>query len=358
MTKKVINCYLWVIVIIGVGFSLSWVRWPASAEATMPAFDSLFVENARYREALVPLPMVGTLSADKVALGNSLFFDQRLSPKNDLACATCHNPDQAWADGRRVATHHGVDVSLNTPSLLNARFNYLQGWEGRSGSLKDSVAQAIGDPGQMGSSMDEVLAKLSSDTAYRDAFARSYPGNSGGVSPDTVTDALANYLRSLVAVGPFDRYLAGDTNAIGESAILGYRYFKELGCVSCHQGVNVGGNVLQRLKISGYSAAGTRESQNVENGKPANSQQAVSLGRFDVSGRDQDRYRFRVPSLRNVALTAPYFHDGSVANLAEAVRVMGRQQLGRELSKGELEALLASLNALTGSMPAVAVVQP
>ncbi|MBI4995316.1 MAG: cytochrome-c peroxidase [Rhodocyclales bacterium] len=293
-------------------------------------------------DALAALPPVPRLPAAKVALGRALFKDVRLSRDDSIACASCHDLAGFGHDSRRVSVGvGGAEGSVNAPTVFNASLNFVQFWDGRAGSLEEQAAGPVHNPLEMASDWATVIGKLQADAAFGDEFRRAYPD---GITAANLADAIATFERTLLTENsPFDRYLRGDQQAIDERARLGLRRFRDLGCASCHQGVNVGGNMFQRFGVMG-DYFGDRARQ-----RPA---VAADLGRFNVTGQEVDRHVFKVPSLRNVAETAPYFHDGSVASLAEAVAIMGRYQLGRELSRDEVDTLLAFLKTLSGMPPA------
>ncbi len=291
------------------------------------AFDS---------EPISPLPQTVEVNAAKAALGAKLFHDTRLSHDDSIACASCHKLDQAGIDGRRTAVGIGGQTgAINTPTVFNSGFNFRQFWDGRAASLEDQAAGPVHNPAEMASSWDEVAAKLRQDHYYRNAFGHLY---AGGVAAAAIKDAIAAFERSLVTPDArFDRWLRSDKSALGERELRGYRLFKDFGCASCHQGVNIGGNLYAGLGVFGNFFA--------DRGKDGPEDQ----GRFTVTGREADRHFFKVPSLRNVARTAPYFHDGSVRTLDEAIRLMAKYQLGRELTREETALIAEFLGALTGS---------
>lgn len=288
--------------------------------------------------ALRPLPSTIELDERKVQLGKRLFHDPRLSREGSVACASCHDIGMGGADG--LATSIGLDgarTAVNAPTVLNSGFNAAQFWDGRASTLEEQIDGPLSHPDEMGTSWEEVIAKLEAEAAYVEAFAELYPG---GIGPDAVKDAIAAYERSLITPNaPFDRYLRGEEDAISERARAGYRLFTSYGCVSCHQGINIGGNLFEKFGVV------VPRHKHVGYFKPAD------LGRYNVTGRDGDRFVFKVPSLRNVTLTAPYFHDGSAETLAEAIRQMGLHQLGRELSDEEVALLAEFLATLTGEIP-------
>lgn len=284
----------------------------------------------------VILPITG-LSPAKVDLGRRLFRDKRFSGDMSLACVDCHDPVRGGADGRKVSQGIGGALgTINAPTVFNSGYAIAQFWDGRVHSLEEQVAGPIHNPAEMGSNWGDVIDRLKQDGEIRQAFEQSYPD---GVNAANIANALASYERSLTTPNSrFDRFLAGDAHALSGLELDGYRRFEALGCISCHQGMLLGGNMFQRIGVMRDYFANRAPS-------------AADLGRYNVTGRDEDRHVFKVPSLRNVALTAPYFHDGSAATLEQAVLVMGRYQLGRELSRHDIDALLAFLKTLTGEIP-------
>ncbi|MFN6961375.1 MAG: cytochrome-c peroxidase [Rhodocyclaceae bacterium] len=293
--------------------------------------------SVRGSGALKPLPPIPAQDARKVTLGKKLFFEQRLSHDDTISCASCHPPSKGGADGLPVAIGIGGQQGpINTPTVLNAALNFVQFWDGRAATLEEQAAGPIHNPLEMGSNWNEVIAKLAADADYPRLFAAAFPAR--GITAATIAEAIAAYERSLLTPSRFDAWLQGDDAALSEQEQRGYRLFLDYGCASCHQGANVGGNLFQRFGVLGDYFA--------ERGKPVT---AADLGRYNVTGREEDRHVFKVPSLRNIALTAPYFHDASAATLQEAIRVMARYQLGRTLSDQDIEAIAAFLNSLTAT---------
>lgn len=283
---------------------------------------------------LLPLPPVPDLPADKVALGKRLFFDPRLSHDDTISCATCHQLDNGGSD--RLPVSVGIDGRkgpVNAPTVFNSSLNFVQFWDGRAASLEEQAAGPVHNPLEMASNWAEVIPKLSRDESYRQDFKRIYPQ---GMTGDTIVDAIAAYERTLLTPNSrFDRFLRGDKEALDPLERSGYQRFLDYGCASCHQGVGVGGNMFQRFGVMDSYLKD-------EAGRQAD------LGRFNVSGLAKDKNVFNVPGLRNVEVTPPYFHDGSVQSLEEAVIIMGRYQLGREFSGEDVKALTAFLKTLTG----------
>lgn len=286
-------------------------------------------------EPIAPIPLDIKLDPARVELGKRLFHDVRLSGDDSLSCANCHRFDHGGAD--HVAHSRGVggrEGAINVPTVFNSGFNFRQFWDGRAATLEEQIDGPIHDPVEMASSWPQVLGKLRKNADYRKAFAAIYPD---GISADNVKDAIATFERSLYTPNSrFDRFLRGDLAALNDDEQSGYRLFKELGCVSCHQGMNVGGNLYEKMGVmENYFAA----RGNV--GK-------ADLGRYNLTGIEEQRFEFKVPSLRNVALTAPYFHDGSAETLEEAVRLMAKHQLGIALGEERERLIAAFLRTLTG----------
>jgi len=259
-----------------------------------------------------------------MALGERMFGDPRLSHDNTRSCSSCHDTRKNGASANgHDRTPDGSPIPLNTPTVFNAALSYRLNWEGNFRALERQAEQVLRSPAIMASSVDEVLSKLRADHEVVSQFRNAY-----GKEPDDVAllDALATYERSLVTPGSrFDRWLAGDSDAVTPEELSGYQLFKSLGCIACHQGVNVGGNLFQRHGIF----------------HPIGSAEPILL---------------RVPSLRNVATTPPYFHDGSAPTLPDAVRTMGIAQLDRVLTDAETTSIVAFLNTLTGTYRGEAVV--
>ena len=303
----------------------------APAEKNAKGVSAAAVLNG---EVVFPLPQPPELAPDKVALGEKLFFDKRLSADDSIACASCHDLARGGSDHVRVSRGvGGKPGTVNAPSVFNAALNFVQFWDGRAATLEEQVPGPVHNPLEMASSWGEVVPKLQKDAAYREAFAHLYLQ---GITDETVVDAIVTYERTLITPNSrFDRYLQGDKLAINAAEEAGYHRFLDFGCASCHQGALLGGNMYQRFGVMGDVFAGK-------------TQTLSDLGRFNVTGREEDRYVFKVPSLRNVALTAPYFHDGSAATLEEAVSIMARYQLGRELSGQDIASISAFLRTLTG----------
>lgn len=288
------------------------------------------------REPIRALPPVGPIDSARVALGRMLFHSTRFSADGRLSCASCHKLAQGGADDQPFSRgFQGRPTAYNTPTVYNSTLNYGHAWSGRDVSPERRIDRLIEDPAIFASNWPALLARLAADPVLSAQFQSVYDE---GPSAGGVSDALQHYLRSLATPSRFDRYLGGDAKALSADEKAGYARFKSFGCAACHQGVNVGGNMLQKFgsmrELPGLNSTG------------------ADLGRFQVTGRDSDRRVFRVPSLRNVALTAPYFHNGSVATLEEAVDVMFRYQLGRRATARDKALIVRFLHTLSGeTMP-------
>jgi cytochrome c peroxidase len=287
------------------------------------------------KEPITPVPRAGPLDADKVRLGELLFHDVRLSRGDVLACASCHRLAEGGDDNRaRAPGVSGELLDFNAPTVFNAALSFRLNWRGNFRTLEAQIEAVLLDPDLMNTTWEELLAKLRADQAYRKAFSAAYGSDP---APAHVLDALATFERSLLTPNArFDRYLRGEGDALGAEEEHGYELFKTYGCIACHQGVNVGGNLFQKFGIF-YDPF-----------SPRGAVTEADLGRLAVTGNEADRHVFRVPSLRNVAVTAPYFHDGRAASLEEAVEAMGRSQLGRSLTEQEIDLIATFLRTLTG----------
>jgi cytochrome c peroxidase len=308
--------------------------------ATLLAGASLaaLADGAPLAEPIQPIPLAPTADARKAALGKALFFDRRLSANNTQSCASCHAFDKGGAfPAVRPVGAAGKEHVLNSPSIFNTAFNFRQLWSGGQESVEGVVDAVVKSPLVFASSWPEVMGKLNGDKALQERFRTAYPD---GLTRENVIQSVAEYTRSLTTPNSrFDQYLRGKPDAITNEERAGYDLFKKYGCVACHQGVNVGGNMFQKFGVMGDYFAARGEVKTAD------------YGRFNVTRREGDRHVFKVPSLRNVALTAPYFHDGSAKTLPEAVQVMFAYQLGRPASPQDVALIVKFLDTLTGEQP-------
>lgn len=291
----------------------------------------------RDNEPILPIPLYHEVNSAKAKLGEQLFHETLLSGDNSISCASCHNIDQYGVDGTKSSVGiEGQVGTVNAPTVLNSRFNFAQFWDGRAEDLKEQAKGPVTNPIEMGSVWADVIVKLKKNKTYVQAFDKIYKE---GITTDTVADAIKNYEYTLTTVNsPFDQYLRGFDDAITEQQKRGYSLFKEYGCVACHQGVNVGGNMYQRM--GAFIPYFTEENIKLK----------ADLGRYNVTKDERDLHVFKVPSLRVAAYTAPYFHDGSVATLEEAIDIMARYQLGYTISRQDNKDIAAFIESLSGEI--------
>ncbi|MGL4746937.1 MAG: diheme cytochrome c5 peroxidase CcpA [Shewanella sp.] len=275
---------------------------------------------------------------EKVELGKMLFFEPRLSKSGFISCNSCHNLSTGGVDALPTSIgHHWQEGPINSPTVLNADFMLAQFWDGRASNLKEQAAGPIANPKEMGFTHELATETIASMPAYRARFAKVYGDEK--VDIDRLTDAIAAFEKTLVTPNsPFDQYLLGKQDAISGDAKAGYQLFKDKGCASCHNGPAVGGTMFMKMGLI----------------KPFHTNNPAE-GRKGVTGKDADKFVFKVPTLRNIELTYPYFHDGSVWTLEEAVNTMADIQLGQKLTEKETKEMVAFLNSLTGEQPQISL---
>lgn len=273
-------------------------------------------------------------SVDKIKLGKTLFFEKKLSLNNSMSCNTCHNLKTYGVDNQ--ATSLGVKGQRggrNSPTVYNAGLHIAQFWDGRAKDLEAQAGGPILNPVEM-AMPDEatVLKRLEADSKYKEMFKKAFPSEKKPISYLNLTKAIADFEKTLVTPSKFDKFLKGNVNALNKDEKKGLKTFMEKGCTTCHSGVTVGGQMYQKFGMV----------------KPYKN--AKDLGKFELTKDEADKFVFKVPSLRNIAKTAPYFHDGKAKTLSEAVNTMGETQLGIKLSKKENKEIVAFLNSLTGEI--------
>lgn len=285
-------------------------------------------------EPIQPIEPYATKDKAKVELGKQLFFDPRLSRSGFISCNSCHNLSMGGSDNLPTSIgHNWQEGPINSPTVLNSSLNLAQFWDGRAADLQEQAGGPIENPMEMGFTHDLAVGVLESIPQYVESFKKVYKVNK--ITINEVTDAIAEFERTLVTPNaPFDKWLKGDKKAITAEQKAGYKLFKDIGCTACHNGSSVGGNTFQKM--------GLFEKYVTKN---------PSEGVAGLTGDDLDRFMFKVPTLRNVELTYPYFHDGAYWDLEEAVDVMARLQLGRQLKKKEITQITAFLKSLTGEQP-------
>ena len=286
-------------------------------------------------EPILPIPLKIDLDANKVILGELLFKDKTLSSNGQYACENCHLFDKGATDHTALSPAiNGKTRALNTPTLFNIGQMKLLGWHGKRTTLGDTAEAIIKSKKGLAADWPSLLKKLKANPKYLSGFNSAY---SDGIQIDNVKDALAEFMKSLYTPNSrFDQYLRGNTSAITNEELAGYRLFKSYGCSSCHQGVNLGGNMITPAGVFGNFV------------KDRGEETPADLGLYNKTGNLSDKYVFRVPTLRNIAITQPYLHDGSAQSLDQAVDIMGRYMLGRNLSVDEINLMVKFLGTLTG----------
>lgn len=285
-------------------------------------------------EPIQPIKPLTSINPGMVELGKKLFFDPRLSKSGFISCNSCHNLSMGGTDNLKTSIGHNWHQGpINSPTVLNSSFNLAQFWDGRAKDLKAQAGGPIANPGEMASTHELAVEILQSIPGYVTEYQQVFGSNK--INIDGVTSAIAEFEKTLITPNSrFDQWLMGNDNAINDTELAGYQLFKDSGCSGCHNGVAVGGNSYQKMGI-------------VTPYKTANAAQ----GRFGVTGIESDRHVFKVPTLRNVELTYPYFHDGEAATLSDAVRIMGEVQLGKQFTSEENSQIVAFLKTLTGEQP-------
>ena len=283
-------------------------------------------------EPIVPIQIDKTLNKEKVKLGEKLFFDVRLSKDSTISCGSCHVIELGGVDNLEKSFGvNGATGVINTSTVLNSRYNFVQFWDGRARTLEEQIEGPVHNPVEMASNWKETLHKLNQDQYYIDSFKAIY---SDSIKVEYIKDAIAEYERSLITPSRFDRYLLGKKDAITEAEKRGYNLFKDYGCSSCHQGKNIGGNMYEKMGVfQPYF-----QDKNITD---------ADKGRYNLTKNEVHLHEFKVPTLRNIALTYPYLHDGSVKTLEEMVRLMAKYQIGQEISDNEVTDIVYFLKSLT-----------
>jgi cytochrome c peroxidase len=298
-------------------------------------------EIAEYMDFFEPLPYLPPIPADnsmtpeKIELGKMLFFEPRISASGVISCATCHNPALGWADRIPRAVGHGGQVGeRNTPTVLNSGFLESQFWDGREPDLEGQALGPIQADIEMAMTLAEAIERLKEFEIYHEHFGAAFPDDPDPINQDNVAHAIATFERTLnTPNSPLDRFLRGDMQAMSERQVEGMKLFVDAGCVACHSGPALTDSNFHRFELPG----------------------STDEGRYVVTGDEMDMFAFRTPTLRNVAVTYPYFNNGSVDNLHDAVQLMGQQMLGQDFTDDELDRLVAFMDALTGEMPRVEI---
>jgi cytochrome c peroxidase len=322
---------------------------PAMAQAQVPSAASV-LQLAQGVFKPLPANMATAqhpITPQLIELGDDLYWDPRLSADGTVSCARCHQPSLYGSDGLQKS--RGVDDKVNprrAPTVLNAALEFRVLWLGQRKDVEGQAMRAfLGDTSFGNPSYPAVIARIDAIPGYGPLFKRAFPGQANPVTAENLGRAIGAYERTLVTPAPFDRFLKGDTNALTPAQLTGLWTFVQTGCVSCHNGVDVGGNSFRKFGV-------------VEDYWKATGSKQIDKGRYAVTHDPADMYVFKVAMLRNVAMIPPYFHDGSVATLPQAVRVMARVQLGKRLTDEQTRAIVSFLDSLTGPLPADFVASP
>ena len=285
-------------------------------------------------EPITPIRPAQEINLAQAELGKKLYFDPRLSKSGFISCNSCHNLSMGGTDNLKTSIgDHWQQGPINAPTVLNSSLNLAQFWDGRAADLKAQAGGPIANPGEMAFTHTLAVSLLKSIPGYVNEFKLVF--DSDDIDIDMVTDAIAEFEKTLVTPNsPFDKWLLGDKDALSPDAQTGYKLFKDSGCTACHNGSAAGGNTFQKMGIvEPYKSTSPAE------------------GLVAVTGKDADRFKFKVPTLRNVEMTYPYFHDGEAETLTEAVDTMGRLQLGKKFTNQENAQIVAFLKSMTGDQP-------
>ncbi len=313
------------------------------SQAAAPAADELHSRAAALFQAL-PAEMASAqhpASEARVALGRVLYFDARLSKNQQISCNTCHDLTRYGVDGEPTSPgHKGQRGARNSPTVYNAALHIAQFWDGRAADVEAQAEGPVLNPVEMAMPDAVAVVKvLKSIPGYKPLFEAAFPGEADPVTFSNAAVAIGAFERGLVTPSAFDHYLAGDTGALTAEQRTGLATFMDTGCTTCHNGVGIGGAMYQKLGLV----------------KPFDT---ADTGREEVTGNEVDKFMFKVPSLRNITETAPYFHDGKVVTLDDAIRLMAEHQLGRTLTDAQVGEIHAFLGSLKGDLPAAYIAEP
>lgn len=291
--------------------------------------------NMCAKELILPIDKEVIYNKQKAKLGKKLFHEKRLSKDNTISCASCHIIADGGDDNRQFPLGVGNKTgNMNSPTVLNSKYNFEQFWDGRAKDLKEQASGPIHNPVEMDTNFEDVIKKLKKDSEYPKLFKKIY---ADGMTKINLIDAIVEFENALITPNSrFDRFLLGEKEILTQDEKDGFKLFKDIGCISCHNGVNIGGNLYQKMGII------KRYKSKVHN-----------LGRYEVTQDEEDKYFYKVPTLRNIELTAPYLHDGSRDSLKNAVKIMAEYQVGILLEESEVDKLVKFLKTLSGEQPKV-----
>jgi len=348
--SKIIRLALWiptVLLLLVISCTTKNARESTSESSQTTSENSALVQQAN--KLLAPIPDEvpnpnNKLNQAKIELGKKLYYDTRLSRSNTISCNSCHNLATYGVDNNPTSMGHGWQLGpRNAPTVLNAALHISQFWDGRAKDVEEQAKGPIMNPIEMGgedqSHHDLALRRIASINEYVQEFHKAFPDSSEEVTLNKIADAIGAFERTLTTPSPFDQFLKGNTNALTDAQKKGLQTFLDAGCTTCHNGAAVGGGMYQKFGlVQGpywkYTGSSTHDP-----------------GRSKITENNSDQYFFKVPSLRNIEHTYPYFHDGSVWSLREAVQIMGEAQLGKNFSQEQTDEIVTFLQSLTGEVP-------
>ncbi len=277
---------------------------------------------------------------EKIALGKALYFDKRLSKDNTQSCNTCHNLNTYGVDNNSFSKGNNGDLGgRNSPTVLNSALHLAQFWDGREPDVEAQAGGPILNPIEMAMPSEKfVEKKLSGINEYKNLFAKAFPNDKNPITYNNLKKAIGVFERQLITPSKFDEYIAGNNKALSDNEKKGLETFINSGCITCHSGALLGGTMFQKFGLFTDYWTLTKSKK-------------IDLGKFEVTKKEGDKYVFKVPSLRNIEKTGPYFHDGSVASLDDAIAIMAKTQVGKDLSTEDINQIKVFLNTLTGSVP-------
>jgi cytochrome c peroxidase len=288
-----------------------------------------------------------SVTPEKVELGQVLYFDKRLSKDQNQSCNTCHDLNNYGADGKVVSDgDDGVSKGTrNSPTVFNAALHFAQFWDGRAKDVEEQAGMPITNPVEMNIPSEEFLVeRLKKVPFYKEMFAKAYPNDKDPITYKNISKAIAAFERKLITPSRFDKYLAGDESALTNAEKEGLNTFITSGCITCHTGPLVGGQMMQKFPIMG-------KYEDYLSGK-------VDMGKYEETKNDMDKFMWKVPSLRNVTKTAPYLHDGSKSDLKEVIQIMGKAELAREISDADAQKIITFLGSLEGDIAEEYKIEP
>ena len=317
---------------------------------TAAAFDQQLYESAKSIFGALPKLAENPdnpITPEKVALGQALYFDTRLSNKENISCNSCHNLNTYGVDNLPTSPgDEGEFGGRNSPTVLNAAFHFAQFWDGRAKDVEEQAGGPILNPIEMAMPDQKVvIERLSKVDGYKKMFAAAFPGVNMPINYENIQKAIAAFERELITPSRFDDYINGKQDALTAQELSGMKKFMDMGCTACHNGTIFGGNMYQKFGLMGNYWDFTHSAK-------------VDDGRFLVTKNEADKFLFKVPGLRNIEKTHPYFHDGSVKDLGEAVKIMAKTQLSQELSEEDVQDILSFFKSLTGTLPPELTVAP